>query len=229
MAVARPEGYAILGLGLFGNAIARTLAELGHRVLAVDRDLAAVEAVGSEVAEAVQADATDRDALRALHIDRYEVVFNTIGDLDASILCTLALRELGVRRIIAKVNSTQQARVLTRLGVEEILFPERDMGQRVARQVAAGFALGALTELGPDASVAEIAVPDVLLGRSLAEAELRRRFGVTVVAVRRPGPEPGTPGQVLVSPPPDFVFGPGDRVLVAGLNSDLERLSRSGA
>jgi len=227
--VARPEGYAILGLGLFGNAIARTLAELGHRVLAVDRDLAAVEDVGPEVAEAVQADATDREALRALHIGRYEVVFNTIGDLDASILCTLALRELGVRRIVAKVNSMQHARVLARLGVGEILFPERDMGQRVARQISAGFALGAHTELGPDAALAEIEVPAVLLGRSLADAQLRRRFGVTVVAVRRPSPEPGTPGEVLVSPQPDFVFGPGDRVLVAGLNSDLERLSRSGA
>ena len=130
--------------------------------------------------------------LRALHIGRYEVVFNTIGDLDASILCTLALRELGVHRIVAKVNSTQQARVLTRLGVEEILFPERDMGQRIARQVSAGFALGAHAELSPDAALAEIEVPAVLLGRSLADAQLRRRFGVTVVAVRRPSGEPGT-------------------------------------
>src|SRR5690606_34900447 len=213
----------------FGNAIARTLAELGHRVLAVDRDLAAVEDVGPEVAEAVQADATDREALRALHIGRYEVVFNTIGDLDASILCTLALRELGVRRIIAKVNSPQQARVLTRLGVEEILFPERDMGQRVARQISAGFALGAHVELGRDAAIAEIEVPGVLLGRSLAEAQLRRRYGVTVVAVRRAGREPGAPGEVLVSPPADLVIGRGDRILVAGSNSDLERLSRRGA
>lgn len=227
--MAHHGGYAILGLGLFGSAIARTLAELGHRVLAVDRDLAAVEAVGAEVAEAVQADATDREALRALHIGSFEIVFNTIGDLDASILCTLALRELGVRRILAKVNSTQQARVLARLGVSEILFPERDMGQRVARQVSAGFALGAHAELSPDASLAEIEAPAVLVGRSLADAQLRSRFGVTVVAVRRAGREPGAPGEVLVSPRPDFVFGPGDSVLVAGLNSDLERLSRSSA
>jgi len=227
--VARPEGYAVIGLGLFGDAIARTLAGLGHRVLAIDRTLAAVEAVGAEVAEAVQADGTDRETLRALHIERYDAVFNTIGDLDASILCTLALRELRVRRVIAKVNSMQQARVLSRLGVQEILFPERDMGQRVARQVSAGFVLGTHFELGRGAALAEISAPAVLVGRSLAESQLRSRFGVTVVAVRRAGREPGSPGEIVVSPPADLVIGAGDRVIVAGSNDDLERLSQSGA
>lgn len=106
--VAERTGYAVVGLGLFGSAIARTLTTMGYDVLAIDRRLARVEAIGSAVHEAVQADATDRAALTALNIGRVPVVFVTIGDLSASILCTLALRELGVKRIITRIDSPQQ-------------------------------------------------------------------------------------------------------------------------
>ncbi|MBI4409598.1 MAG: TrkA family potassium uptake protein [Gemmatimonadetes bacterium] len=218
--------YAVIGLGLFGSAIARTLAAMGHHVLAVDQSLALVEAVGAEVAEAVQADATERAALESLHIARYDIVFNTIGDLTASILCTLVLRELGVRRIIAKINSLQQGRILSRLGAEEILFPERDMGERVARQIAADSSIISHIDLSRDASLLEMAAPRVLVGRSLGAADVRRRFGITVVALRRRG-DAGVSGEVVVSPATDTLVEPGDVVLVAGRNEDLSRFQRA--
>lgn len=226
--MAERESYAVIGLGLFGSAIARTLATMGHSVLAVDRRLAAVEALGSIATEAVQADATDRAALELLHVRRYAVVFNTIGDLSNSILCTLALRELGVKRIFAKINSPQQGLILTRLGAEVTLFPEQDMGERVALQVAASSStITAQIELAPDSSIIEIVAPPVLLNRTLAAADLRRRFGVTVIAVRRRRNEGELPTEVVVSPPADLMIGPNDLIMVAGSNSALLQLQHA--
>lgn len=226
--MAEREGFAVVGLGLFGSAIARTFADQGHHVLVIDRSLDAVEAMGPAIAEAVQADATDQQTLEELGIADYPVVFNTIGDLTASILCTLALREAGVDRILAKINSPQQGRILERLGAEEVLFPERDMGERVARQVAAAStAVTTRIDLARDASMLEITAPAALAGRSLADAEVRRRFGVTVVAVKHREAPRGMPRDVIVSPPPDTVVGPHDLVLMAGENDDLLRFQRA--
>lgn len=226
--MAERESYAVIGLGLFGSAIARTLATMGHTVMAVDKRLAAVEALGSITTESVQADATDRAALELLSLERFGVVFNTIGDLSASILCTLALRELGVKRIFAKINSPQQRRILTRLGAEATLFPEQDMGERVALQVAASSStITAEIELAPDSAIIEILAPPVLVNRTLAAAGLRRRFGVTVIAVRRRGREGGLSTDVVVSPPADLVIGPTDLIMVAGSNNDLLRLQNA--
>jgi trk system potassium uptake protein TrkA len=226
--MAEHESYAVIGLGLFGSAIARTLAEMGHAVLAVDRRLGAVEALGSVVTESVQADGTDRAALELLHIRRYAVVFNTIGDLSASILCTLALRELGVKRIFAKINSPQQGKILTRLGAEAILFPERDMGERIALQIAAASStITAHIDLAPDVSIIEIVAPPVLANRTLAAAAPRRRVGGSDIAVRRSKAGGEMPSEVVVSPPADLVIGPYDLILVAGHNDDLLRLQRA--
>ncbi|HEX7119708.1 MAG TPA: TrkA family potassium uptake protein [Longimicrobiales bacterium] len=226
--MAERAGYAVIGLGLFGSAIARTLARMGHEVLAIDRSLPLVESIGPAVAEAVQADATDRAALEALGVARRAVVFNTIGDLSASILCTLVLREIGVQRIIAKINSPEQGRILTRLGAEATLFPERDMGERIALQVsAASSAITTKIELARDASLLEIVTPRGLAGRSLAEADVRRRYGVTVVAVKRRPAGAKVPAEVLVSPPAELRIGAHDLILVAGRNEDLLRLQEA--
>lgn len=223
--MAERESYAVIGLGLFGSAIARTLASMGHFVLAVDRRLGAVEALGSVATEAVQADATDRAALELLQLHRYSVVFNTIGDLSASILCTLALRELGVKRIFAKINSPQQRRILTRLGAEVTLFPEQDMGERVALQVAASSStVTTQLDLASHSSIIEILAPPVLVNRTLAEADLRRRFGVTVIAIKRRRAAGELPTEVVVSPPADMVIGPHDLIMVAGSNNALMEL-----
>ncbi len=221
--VAERTGYAVIGLGLFGSAIARTLAAMGHDVLAIDRRLAHVEAIGPSVREAVQADATEREALSALDITRSAAVFVTIGDLTASILCTLALRELGVKRILAKINSHQQGRIMARLGATELLFPERDMGERVARQVASPDTILTDIHLSSDTSLLEIPAPPALRGRTLEESAVRRTWGVTVVALKRADPQGGA-GVVMVSPAPDVEIREHDLVVLAGRNEDLERL-----
>lgn len=214
----------MIGLGLFGSAIARTLAAAGHRVLAIDHRLDPVEAIGPDVDQAVQADATDRVALDALHISRYDIVFVTIGDLAASILSTLLLRELGTRRIFAKINSEQQGRILTRLGAEDVLFPERDMGERVARQVSLGAGVTMQVELGSDTALQEMRVPPALVGKTLAENDVRRRHNVTIVAVKQRQHAHDYASEALVSPPADTVLRADDLILVAGRNDDLQRL-----
>ncbi|MGH7445769.1 MAG: potassium channel family protein, partial [Longimicrobiales bacterium] len=137
--------------------------------------------------------------------------------------CTLALRELGVKRIITKINSPQQGRILERLGATDLLFPERDMGERVARQVASPTSIISDIGLSHDASLLEIPAPALLLGRTLEQADIRRNWKVTVVAVRRRG-ESGDPGDVVVSPPANLAIREGDFVVVAGRNEDIERL-----
>ncbi|MGH7481828.1 MAG: potassium channel family protein [Longimicrobiales bacterium] len=213
-----------MGLGLFGSAIARTLASAGHHVLALDRRLELVEAIGQEVEQAVQADGTDRAALEAIDIRRHGIVFVTIGDLASSILCTLVLRELGVDRIYAKINSTQQGRILLRLGAEEVLFPERDMGQRVARQASASAGVTMHIDLAQDAVLQEMVAPAALVGRSLAESDARRRFNVTVVALKRRDMQGAFSSEAIVSPPAETVVAEHDLVLVAGRTEDLARL-----
>lgn len=221
--MAERTGYAVVGLGLFGSAIARTLAAMGHDVLAIDRRLARVEAIGSAVHEAVQADATDRAALTAMNIGRMPVVFVTIGDLSASILCTLALRELGVGRIITRIDSPQQGRVLQRVGATDLLFPERDMGERVARQIASSSPIISEIELSHDASILEIPAPAALVDRTIEGAAIRSAWNVTVVAVKQQRGN-GSAGGVVVSPAANLMIRAGDRLVVAGRNEDIERL-----
>lgn len=198
----------MLGLGRFGTAVARELESLGVEVLGVDIDPAAVRAAMEDLSRVVEADAGNVDALREIGAADLELAVVAIGSsLEASMLATHALLELGVRNVVAKAMTESHAEILERIGAHRVVFVERDMGVRVAHLLV-GRAIEYL-RLDDDFVLIETAVPPPLVGKTLAEAEVRTRHGVSVVCVK-PGGGPFTHAM------PDTVLSAGDIIVVAG-------------
>ena len=176
----------VVGLGQFGMSVARTLAERGVEVLAVDIQEDRVRVAASFVAEAACFDATDAEALARTSPDRREVCVCAIGDeaKEGSIICTALLRQMGAKRIIARSNDDIHARILKLVGAHQVVNPEQQFGERFASQILHESILGELP-LGEDLLITEFQPPAAFVGHTLADLQLPRRFGVTAVAIRR--------------------------------------------
>lgn len=205
----------VIGLGRFGSALALELEELGHEVLAVDDREHVVQSFSGRITHVVVADATDIEVLRSLGAQNVRHAVVAIGEnIEASILCTGVLTELEVDDVWAKANTESHARILTLVGADHVIFPERDTGRRIAHQVT-GQMLDYI-DIDDDFALVETGVPGPLRGRTLAEAQIRARYGVTVVALK---PDAGRftytdPGTVLEG-----------TLLVAGAKKDVERFA----
>ena len=209
--------YIVFGLGRFGRSIAETLCQDGSEVLGVDRRMDLVEEVKDKLTHAIQMDAMDRDALNALGIPDFDVAFVTMGsDIRASGTIVLQLKELGARRVIAKAHDEFHGRMLEKLGADQILFPERDMGRRVAHNLVSGSIIDYL-ELSPDYSMAEIRPKREWNGRTLKDLALRSSMGINVVAIRS--------GESLnAMPTPETVLRAEDVLLVVISEKTLKTL-----
>ena len=176
----------VVGLGQFGMSVARTLAERGVEVLAVDIQEDRVRVAAGFVAEAACFDATDAEALARTSPDRREVCVCAIGDeaKEGSIICTALLRQMGAKRIIARSNDDIHARILKLVGAHQVVNPEQEFGERFASQILHESILGELP-LGEDLLITEFQPPAAFVGHTLADLQLPRRFGVTAVAIRR--------------------------------------------
>lgn len=181
-------GFVVIGLGVFGRTVALTLARMGLQVLAIDQDEEEAQRVAGDLDAVVSLDATDEVALRELGLEGVSCAVVTIGAeaREASILVTALLRQMGVPRIVARAMSDLHARVLLAVGAHEVISPEAEMGQRLARRLAQPNLLERL-ELGEGVELAELEAPASFVDRSLVELDIRRRFGVSVVALRRGG------------------------------------------
>ena len=211
--------YIVVGLGRFGSAIAETLCEAGEEVLGVDKDMDLVEGMRDKITHAVQMDAMDRDALEALGVRDFDVAFVTMGsDIRASGTITLMLKELGVKRIIAKAHDDFHGRMLEKLGADKVLFPERDMGRRVAHNLVSGNIVDYL-ELSPEYSMAEVRPMKDWVGKTLKDLALRSRAGVNVIAIKR-GED------VNPMPQPDTVISEDDALLVVAREETLGVMDR---
>jgi trk system potassium uptake protein TrkA len=212
-----PGEFAVIGLGQFGRAVARCLAREGQSVLAVDLDPERIERVADDVDAAVALDATDEEALAGLELERLSCVVVTLGQRarEASILTTALLRQHGVPRIVARAHSYLHARVLRAVGAHEVVDPENEMGERLALHLAYP-GIEELVQLG-DASIAEVDAPESLVGKSLAELELRGRHGVSVLAFRRGD-------KVKANPRPDDRVESGDELVLLGRLDAIRRL-----
>lgn len=209
--------YIVFGLGRFGASVARHLCQLGHEVMAVDVSEALVNAAAPFVTQAVQADATDEEALRTLDAGSFDAAVVAIGSsIRDSILVTVLCKEAGVPMVIAKAVDELHAKVLRKVGADRVVFPERDMGQRVARSLDMPNILD-LMDLSGDTRIAEVYVPQSWQGRTLMEINVRRKFGLTVIGVRRGS-------SFLASPGADMRLTDGDVLLVVGRESDIERI-----
>lgn len=208
---------AVLGLGRFGQAVARELTRLGHEVLAVDSGERIVQDLAGEVTHAAQADITDEDALRELGLGDFDAaIIGVSSNLEASILATVLLQRLGVKRIVAKAANSLHGSILERVGATRVVYPEMETGVRVAHSFAAAGVRDYL-DVAPGYGFARVPVAAALVGKSLGEADLRRAYAVTVAALHRGG-------EVTLNPPPAEVLRAGDELIVAGRDEDLERL-----
>lgn len=209
--------FAVIGVGRFGASLAVTLAKMGHDVLAVDANENKVEEIMDRVTHAVQTDALDEESLVALGVRNFDVVVVAIGqDMQASILATVMLKELGVPTVVAKAQTDLHGRVLARVGADKVVFPERDMGVRVARSLVSRNILDQI-DLSPDFSIVELLAAPQFIGRTLAQTAMRGKYGANILAIRR-GDE------VLISPGADTIIEEGDVLVTIGRTDKLQKL-----
>ena len=206
--MARRNPILVIGLGRFGKALAGELVSLGHEVLGVDTDPRIVQSAMDQLTHVVQADATDAEALRQIGAADFPTGVIAIGtDVQASILATYALVDVGVRKIWAKAITSAHGAILERVGAHRVVFPERDMGVRVAHTLG-GRTLDYL-ELDETFALIETTVPNGMAGKTLEQAGVRKRHGVSVVCVKRPG------GRFDYATP-DTLINEGDVLVIAG-------------
>ncbi len=176
--------YAVFGLGSFGESVAVALQELGCEVVVVDNHMERIEDISPYVSYAVQADIEDPEVVRSLGARNLDgVVVAVADDMEASIMATLVSKEIGVPYVLAKAKNELHAKVLKKIGADSIIFPEKEIGQSVARNLVSGEFVDWIS-LSPDYSITEIQVPEKWIGKSLSEIDVRRTKDVNVVGVR---------------------------------------------
>ncbi|KEI95741.1 potassium transporter Trk [Clostridium botulinum A2B7 92] len=209
--------FVVIGLGRFGTSVAKTLYTLGNDVLAIDSSDDIVQSISDSVTHSVQMNATDENSLRALGIRNFDVAVITIGsDIQASTMVTLLVKEMGIKYIIAKANTEIHAKVLYKIGADRVIFPERDMGVRVAHNLVSTNILDYI-ELSPNYSIAEIVTPKIWHGKTLNELNIRANYGINVVALKR-GEE------INVSPVAEDTIESGDIIVAIGSEEDLTKV-----
>jgi trk system potassium uptake protein len=209
----------VIGLGRFGSAAAMELMSLGHQVLAIDLDEARVNDLAPDVTHAVQLDASDDHALRAVGAADFDHAIVAIsGSTEASIFATMALKNLGVRNVIAKAASNLHGSILERVGANRVVYPEREMGTRVSHtfSIPSHIVIDYI-DVAPRFGIVKIRPPESFIGRSLREIDLPGRFNLTPIGLRRGD-------SVTVNPHRDDRVAAGDEIILIGLDERLEHL-----
>ncbi|KSU62353.1 potassium transporter Trk [[Bacillus] enclensis] len=211
--------FVVIGLGRFGGSIVRSLTEQGMEVMAIDQDEDKVNEFSSIASHAVMADSTDESVLKSLGIKNFDHVIVAIGDdIQSSILTTLMLKEIGVEKITVKAQNDYHEKVLRKIGANQVVHPERDMGRRIAHNIVSNNVLDYL-ELSDEHSIVEIVANDHLAGNTLSSLDIRARYGINIVAVKRDR-------DIIVSPQADEEIRVGDILIVIGADSDINRFEK---
>jgi len=179
----KKKSYVVWGLGRFGVSVAETLTELGHEVLGIDNNEEIVQRLSTVLTHVVVTDNIDETTVKALGLRNFDVAIVGIGELQANLLCTMLLKEAGVRMIVSKASSTLHGKMLEKIGADKVIYPERDMGKRVAHNLASSNIMDYI-ELTDDLSLMEISLLGDMEGKTLVEADVRRKYGVNVVAIK---------------------------------------------
>lgn len=211
--------FVVIGLGRFGSAVATELSALGHEVLAVDEREDNVQKVADKVTHAVAGDARDPAVLRALGVRNYDCAVVAVGDdVGNSTLITLNLKEIGMKRVICKAQSHVHRKVLEKIGADRVVFPEHEMGVKLAQGLSSSNVLNFI-ELSNDFGIVETQIPKEWRHRTIQELNVRANYKVNIIAVRR-----GEEGQLNISPGGEFLLEPGDSVVALGRTEDVNRL-----
>ncbi|HZK33719.1 MAG TPA: TrkA family potassium uptake protein [Bacillota bacterium] len=209
--------FIIIGMGRFGESIATSLYDMGHDVLAVDIDEERVQSISSKVSHAVQADATDEQTLDALGISNFDVAVVTIGgSVQASMLITMLCKEHGIKYVLAKAQNKLHAKVLYKIGADKVVFPERDMGLRIARSLVSSNFLDYI-ELTPDYSIVELKAASNWENKSLQQLDIRAKYGINIMAIKQQN------DKVSVSPAGEDKIQKDDILVVIGKSQDIKR------
>ncbi len=215
----------IIGAGRFGASLAESLAERGAEVLLIDQNREIIQEFSEFVTKAVEGDASNSRTLEDAGFQECDVVVVAIGsNLEGSIMATVNCKELGVPTVVAKANSDMHGKILKRVGADVVVYPNRDRAQRLARTLLSKGSVD-LFEISDGFSIAEIDVPESLKNKSLAEAEVRKNFGVTVLCVRRLAEDPAQPRAIII-PTADEVILPDDKLLIFGLDKKIDTLAQ---
>mgnify|MGYP001764288362 FL=1 len=208
--------YVVIGLGQFGTAVAETLLSMGYEVLGIDNNAEIVQNLSTKLTHVVQLDAGDPSALQRMGLVNYDVVFVTLRDLQASIICALNLKEMGCKYLVVKANSANHAKILEKIGVEKVVLPERDMGVRIAHSVASSSLLDYI-DMSPEYSIAEIVAPEQFFGKRLRDLDLRNKYNLNIIAIHHEK-------TINVTPSADDRIWSGDVIVVVGSKKDIAKL-----
>ena len=213
------KSYVVIGMGRFGSEVAKRLCELGCEVLAVDKSSELIQPMGEVVTQAVVADATDKEVLRALGVKDFDCAVVAIGgSLSDSVLATMNLKELGIGHIVCKAHDATHRQVLMKLGADQVVIPEQENAIRLARSLSSFNVLDYI-ELSEDYGIIDVPAPAQWVGRSLKELNVRAQLGVNILAVKQDG-------KINVSPSADYSICQGDVMVVLG-DTDALKAVRS--
>lgn len=213
------KSYVVIGLGRFGSGLAKSLCQLGAEVLAMDIRSDLVQQIANEVTHAVAGDAQDKEVLRALGVRNFDCAIVAIGDnLAASVLTVMNLKELGVPHLVCKAHDQTYGRVLEKLGVDEVVIPELEHAQRLARILHSRNVLDYI-ELSSECGILEVPAPRSWVGKNLRQLDVRAKLDINIIAVRNGE-------KTIVSPSADYRVNQGDVLSVLGDNVALEAMQR---
>lgn len=216
MSKAKRKQFLVAGLGLFGTSVAVTLQGLGYEVYALDNDESLVQDLSSLLTYVVSGDASDRKTLQALPLEDIDVAVVAIGNVERNMMTTMLLKELGIKQVVAKAINNLHGAMLSKIGADKVVYAERDMGERVAHNLISAGVMDYI-ELSGEISVMSLPIPTEFIGKNLIEADLRRRYDVNVVAIKREG-------RTLVNPKAQEVFQPEDEIVVLGTHEGVKRM-----
>ena len=216
MSKARRKQFLVAGLGLFGTSVALTLQQLGYEVYTLDSEESLVQDLSTQLNYVVCGDASDKKTLQSLPLEDIDVAVVAIGNVERNMMCTMLLKELGIKQVVAKAINNLHGAMLNKIGADKVVYAERDMGERVAHNLISAGVMDYI-ELSSEISVMSLAIPAEFVGKNLIEADLRRRYDVNVVAIKRDG-------RTIVNPKAQEVFQPEDEIIVLGTHEGVKRM-----
>ena len=213
------QSFLIIGLGRFGAALVKELCRLGHEVIAVDKNEDAVSKIADYVTHSIVADVRDEEVLRSIgarNLDHAIVAFS--DNIQDNILITLMLKEIGVKDVISKGGNALHVKVLKKIGADRIVFPETDMGIRLAQTISSGNIIDFI-EISDNYSIIETNSPRKWIGNSIKKLDIRAKYGINILAIK------SQDGRTIsITPSPDYVIKAGDVLVVVGSNDDLQNI-----
>jgi trk system potassium uptake protein TrkA len=218
--MSKNKQYVVIGIGRFGRSVATSLYKSGYDVMVIDNSEKEIQDISDEVTHAVQVDARDEETLKKLGIRNFDVAIVAIGDdIQSNILVSVMLKELGIPTVIAKAKDALHGKVLEKIGVDRVIYPERDMGIKVAHSLTSTNDFLDYIELSPEYSIVEVFTPKEFVDTTLGKLNLRARYGISVIAIK-------SENEIIAVPGADSVIHEGDVLIIIGSNKDIRNLPR---